>query len=201
MTTYNITSLLQTQIKSFMTSCESLSDEVAAIEDAYFKSGADSDISALNASDPVTVSTKLTKTEFTNGITLCQDVSKFFQNTAVSTGDRLSSIYPIYYGNDEASSIISVAVEALGSRMYDVCSNLLTLYNSTKTILGLYFDNEVGDVVAVLESDTIIYGSDMTTSELSSAITMIQEFQDMIANAAVTQADYQDTVEKWRRIA
>lgn len=199
MSAVNLSDLLQTKIKTYMTSCEDLINESKAIENTYFKSGASTDISALAGSDPVTVSTKLTKDEMTNGITLVQQVDKFFQNSAVTQSDYLGSVYPIVYGNNEATAIVSTAVEALGERLKNLCDTLVTQWERGRDIIDLYFDNEFGDVVAVLDSHRIIYGSDMTQSDLSSAVTLIQEFQDLLQNAAVTTANYSETVAKWRR--
>ncbi len=65
----------------------------------------------------------------------------------------------------------------------------------------MYFDNEVGDAITNLDNQRIIYGSEMTKSDLTNAITLLQEFHKMLENTAVTQGDYSSTVSKWERLS
>jgi len=195
-----VTSNLQTDIKSFMTSCESLINEAPAIYNLYWKSGASSDLSSLADGDAATVSTKLTKGELTTGLAFVEQLDNFFQNSAVTQSDYLGSLYPIYYGNNEASAVVSTAVEAMGSRLYDLTSMCLELLNQGKTIEAEYNANEISDCVAVWEDERIVYGSEMTKVELSSAITLIQQFMKVLENQAVTAGDYESTVRQWGRL-
>jgi hypothetical protein len=48
---------------------------------------------------------------------------------------------------------------------------------------------------------TVDYVGEMTSSELSAAITLIEQFKKMINNEAVTTGNYVSTLAKWERLA
>lgn len=195
-----IASKIQTKIYEMTVSMGYLVNECIDIEKLYF-SGPSSQLSALGANDPVTVATKLTKTEIGNGITLCQQLNNFFQNAAVTQADYLATIEPILYGNDPAPSPISVEVEAVGNRLYLLCQNVLELFKQVKEIYSLYWANEIGSIVGSLSPSTVFYGIDATASELISGITLAEQWKKMINNEAVTTSDYKAIIAKWQRMA
>lgn len=195
-----IANKIQTKIYDFTVSLSYLINECPDIEKLYF-SGPSSQLSALGANDPVTVATKLTKTEIGNGITLCQQLNNFFQNSAVTQADYLATIEPILYGNDPAPSQISVEVEAVGNRLYLLCQNVLELFKQSKEIYSLYWSSEIGTIVGSLSSSTVFYGIDATASDLSNGITLAEQWKKMINNESVSTSDYKAIVAKWQRMA
>jgi len=195
-----VTSVLQTKIKIIMISLSSAQNECKDIYDAYFKTDASTAIGEKSDSDPVTVSTKLTKLEFVSGITFCENLNKFFTNTAVSQSDYLQTLANLRYGNDAAGTVLSVSVESLGERLYQLALDCIELFKLSKHVLDYYNDNEVVDIVAVLDDDRLIFGSDMTTKELSLAAVLIEEYRSLIDNEAADTGDYSATIAKWIRI-
>jgi hypothetical protein len=81
-----------------------------------------------------------------------------------------------------------------------LCLDCIEIYRQSQNALELYFDNEVGDIVSVLDAQRIVYGSEMTVSDLSSAITLLQQFNNFMGNSAVTTGDYSSTISKWNRL-
>ena len=195
-----IASKIQSKIYDLTVSMGYLVNECVDIEKLYF-SGPSSQLAALGANDPVTVATKLTKTEIGNGITLCQQLNNFFQNAAVTQADYLATIEPILYGNDPAPSQLSVEVEAVGNRLYLLCQNVLELFKQSKEIYSLYWASEIGTIVGSLSSSTVFYGIEATASELINGLTLAEQWKKMINNEAVSTSDYKAIIAKWQRMA
>jgi len=197
-----VTKLLQNNMKTIMNSLKFMEKECKEIYDVYWKTDVNTQIGALvNGTDPATVNTHLTKTEYLGGITYCEDLNDFFQNGAVTTTDYKQSIYRIQYGSAAVlADELSPATEATGTRIYDLCLNVLEIYKQGKDIINLYYDNEVGDMITSIDSQRIVPGSEMTKDDLASAITLIEEFIGMLDNEAVTQSLYSSTVSKWERL-
>ena len=191
---------IQQGIAEIATSLAPLINESSDIEKLYF-AGPSSQLSGLAAGDAATVATKLTKQEIENGIGLVQQMKNFFGNSAVTTGDYNAVIQPILYGNNAASSPVSVEVEAIGNRLYLYCESLLAIYKKAKDIDKLYWSSEVGNAVGAINSSTVFYGIDATGGELILGITLTNQILKLIDNVAVTTADYAGTIAKWQRLA
>jgi|MudIll2142460700_1097286.scaffolds.fasta_scaffold54810_3 hypothetical protein len=196
-----ITVLLQNNIKTVMTSLSNMQRECKSIYDTYWKTMANTTVSGLSTdATPATVTSKLTKKNYIDAITLSENLNKFFQNTLVTTGDYLQTAVNAKYGNAVLGSALDVPTESIGDRLKQLCLDCIEIYRQSQNVLELYFDNEVGDIVAVLDSHRIIYGSEMTVSELSSAITLLQQFNNFMSNSAVTTGDYGATISVWSRL-
>ena len=193
----NITQRLQDELKSMMITCCYLCKESDDIYDLYWHTDANTTIGAVtNATDPVTSSTTLTKNEFTNGIALCENFKKMCKNEAVSTADYLSYAHNIYYGTATATELDSL-IEAIGDRLKNVAGKIISLYSAYKVVNELYTENEVVDIVAVLDTERVIFGASMTNSDLGSAMTFLTQFANFCNGSAVTQANYAATIAKW----
>lgn len=195
-----IAAKLQTKFSSFMVSLGYLVPEVSDIEKAYF-AGPSAQLAGLADGDPATVSTKLTKLEISNAIGLCQQINNFFQNAAVTQGDYLAVIEPVLYGNDQATTAISVEVEAIGERLYLLCQTVLELFKNSKDNYTTYWANEIGNAVGAIATGTVFYGIGATAGDLVSAITITEQFKKMINNEAVATSDYKSIIAKWQRLA
>jgi len=195
-----IASKLQTKFSSFMTSLGYLVPECVDIEKAYF-SGPSSQLAGLADADPATTSTKLTKLEISNGIGFCQQLNKFFNNVAVTTGDYLAVIEPILYGNDPKSVPLSVEVEAIGERLKLLCQTALELFKNSKDNYTTYWSSEIGNAVGAIGSGTVFYGIDATGGDLVNAITITEQYKKMINNEAVATSEYKSIIAKWQRLA
>lgn len=199
---YIITKILQNKLKTITNSLNWMQRECINIYNDYWKTDASTLIPGLADNDtPATVEYHLTKDEFTNAITFCEKLNNFFTNQAVSTADNRQICVRVKYGSAaNLASPLSNATEELGKRIYFLFTSVLDMYVEIQDAIEIYFDNEIGDIIAVIDSDRIVYGSEMTSSELVAIITLIQEFKDMIENAAVTSGDYSSTISKWERL-
>lgn len=190
----------QSSFYNFSVSLNNMMIESADIEKLYF-SGASTQLAALTDPDPATTATKLTKLEISNGIGFCQQLNKFFNNVAVTTGDYLAVIEPILYGNDPKSTPLSVEVEAIGNRLYLLCQDALTNFNTAKNLYTTYWSNEIGNAVGALTSSTVFYGIDATVGDLINAITLSEQYKKLINNEAVATSDYKSIIAKWQRLS
>ena len=84
--------------------------------------------------------------------------------------------------------------------MYQVALDCVELFKKCKNVLEAYSGNEVGDMIANLDIQRHIPGSEMTKDELSSGIVIVEQFKKMINAEAVTQGDYAATLAKWQSL-
>jgi hypothetical protein len=196
----NITMILQNNLKSMMVSWWTMYNECIDIGNTYWKTEVSTYISGKGANDPVTVNTKLNKTQFAVGMVFVEQIAKFFGNEAVSTGDYLASIDPIKYGNTSGATAVPASAESLGDRMYRVCLDALYLLQQAKIQESTYNNNSIGTAFASVPDSAVVFGADFTRSELISAIVLLQQWQRFITNQSVTTGDYESTLSKFFRI-
>ena len=177
-----------------------LINESADIFKLYF-SGPSDQLAAVANESPATVDTKLTKAEIVAGVTLCDNISKFYSNQSVASSDYLATVNSILYGNNPLISPISVEVEAMGTRLFLLCQNLLALYKLCKDTYTLYWSAEVGSTVGVLTDSTVFFGIEATASELTLGIILAEQMTKFMTSDVVTAGDYKGTVAKWNRLA
>lgn len=195
----NVTMSLQTKIKKAIQSLINIRSESADLVDLYFDE-VSSDLSGVSGTTAVTVTTKLTKDEVTTSVTMCQNLENFFTNQSVTTGDYLQTLNSVLNGNDQATSVVSEAVENYGFRVVELSKQVLGVYNDAFIIENLYNASEVSAAVGSISTQTVVFGSDMTKDDLTSAITLLQQWKNFVGNSAVSTGDYQSTLSKWERI-
>jgi hypothetical protein len=196
----NLTLELENEIRSFVSAMKSVWIEADDLYKMYFSAGPSSELSGLSSGDPATLSTRLTKAEIVNGITLVENLTKFFSNQAVSQSDYMATMQTILYGNDPKASALSVAVEAVGTRLYNLSGTLLAYNNKAKAILDYYTDTEISAAVAAISDETIVFGANSTKALFASGITLVEQFKKMLNNEAVTTGDYASTLAKWEQV-
>jgi hypothetical protein len=177
-----------------------MKEETKDIGKTYWSTDANTKITAAGDTDAVTLSTHLIKTEYVSGVTLCEALTNFFGNAAVSTSDYLQSCQKIRYGSAAAPTKLSEATEDLGNRMYQVACNCIEIFKECRVILEIYSNNEIGDMIANLDVQRMIPGSEMTKDQLSSAITLVEQFKKMLNNEAVSTGDYAASLAKWQNL-
>ena len=193
-----ITQILQNDIIEVMDALDLMQIECKNIYDAYWKTDANTTVSGLSTDvTPATVASNLTKKNYQDGITLAEQLNKFFTNQAITQADYLQTCVQIQYGNADLETQLTEATEKIGNRVLQFALDVQTLYKKTQMAVSLYYDEEIGDCVGVMDAHRILYGSDMIISDLASAITLFQEFKDFMTNATVTTADYSTTVGIW----
>ncbi len=194
----SVTEMLETNLKSMMSNYYILFLESADLYSLYWGTAINTDVAALaTGTTGATVSSHLTKDEFILGLTLTEQLKNMFGNAAVTTGDYLQSTHLIVNGTASISVVVSNGVESMGDRLLALSHSCLNLYRSAKFNLDLYFDNEVGDCVAVMDPQRIMFGSNVTVSDLSTAVTLLQKFVAFMENSAVATNDYASTLSKW----
>lgn len=194
------TKKIQIDIASFMSVMCCLKEEARDIYNAYWDTNASTLVPALaTGTTGATVESKLTKTEYTNGITFVEDLDDFFTNSVVTQTDYLQSCNQLKYGSANISTEVSNATEQIGTRLKNLGTNCTTYLEDAIDILSFYTNNEIGDLITNLDTQRIVPGSDMTKDDLSLGITLVEQFKKMMNNEAVTTADYGATVAKWKR--
>jgi hypothetical protein len=197
----DVTALLQTKIKTVVDSLTTMQGEANDIVKAYWATDASTLVTALpNATDAATLSTKLTKAEYNAGVLLMTELSFFFSNQAVSQGDYLTNCDNLKYGSHPSGAKLSEATEQLGVRMNLVALNCVELSKIAQDILNIYLDNQVNTMVAGIDAQRRVPGSDMTQDELVSGVVLVQQFKALLSNLAVTQGDYASTLAKWQTL-
>ena len=196
-----MTSLLQKQIKEIMQTMLWVQPEVADMIKLYWSGDVSSDLGPLLGTAPATKTSKHTKDELISGLTLSEQMDKFFTNQAVTQGDYHGNIQNLVYGDDEITTPLSVATEAFGDRVKALSEALLVTFNRCKDILDLYNDSEISSAASSLSDGTIVFGASMSKAELILGITLCDQFKKFINNEAVTTGDYGSTVAKWRRLS
>jgi len=191
-------SILETKIKSFMTSMIWIQPESADLYKLYWgEINTDSVYTSLASSAAATFSTKLTKQEITNALTYIEQLDKFFTNQAPAQSDYLLNIEGILYGNDAYTSPgISTAIEDFGVRSVALCTSVLQIFKDAKDMLDIYFDTEISAAIGAVTGENVPwYG--FSKSDFAAAMAMIEAFKKLVNNEVSAQADYGATVAKW----
>ncbi len=200
----SVTQVLQQSLVNLSNTLSGIYPEAVAIAKAYFATTVSADISGVGSgATAVTVASKLTKTQYVNGYTMCEKVQAFFENAAVAQGDYAATCYNLLYGNTAASVPLSIPVESLGDRMKSLSGSILVAFDMAKAILDIYTDNQIGDAIGgngAVDDERIVFGATMTKALMLSGITLAEQFKKMINNEAVSTGDYAATLAKWKVI-
>lgn len=195
----NITLELQQDIVTAMDSFRGMRNEGKDLYNLYWKGTVSSDISALADGDPASIEGELTKIDLTNGLAILEQMDNFWQNSAVTQADYNISIQKILHGDAVLGTALSADTEDYAARLVQFCTDMLTQYNRARGIINCYNACEVAAAVAAISTQTIVFGSEMTKDDLTSAVTLLSEIIDFIENAAVATGDYKATLAKWAK--
>jgi len=176
-----------------------MKEEVKNVTKTYWSTDATTLITGASDPDPVTFATHLIKTEYIGGITLVEELEDFFINSAVTQADYAQTCEKLLYGCAVEPTKLSNATEEVGDRLIVVAGNCAELCKKCCNMLELYINNQVDLMIANLDTQRIIPGSQMTKDELSSGITLVEQFKKMMNNEVVSTADYSATLAKWQR--
>jgi len=188
---------IKSDIRSLVQSWTVMKEEVSDIQKAYNSTDIQTELSGKADGDPVTVTTKLTKLEFINGITMVGELVDFFNNAAVTQGDYWSTCENIIYGNDAAVALLSEAVEHTGDRLLELATNIEQIFKTCNNILNDYNNNNFAVMVTNFSDEDVIHGMGINRSLLSSGITIVEQFKKFVNNEAVATADYKVTLADW----
>lgn len=197
---YEVPKLLQVSIKEVVESMITIKEEVRDIVKAYWSTDANTLVSALeNASDAATLSTKLTKSNYINAVTIVSELNDFFSNADVTQADHIQNCHLIKYSSAVTPTKLSESTEMIGERMLQVVLDCLEIFKKCNNILKIYTSEQMDVVVSGWDAQRMIPSSSMSTSCLSSGIVLIEQFKKMFNNEVVTTADYASTLALWAR--
>lgn len=191
-----VTEQLQTDLKIITSAFGVMFNEAQDLENLYFKGSVSADIAASAGSDAVTSNTQLTKDQIITILTLAENVRKFFDNVAVSTADYMTTCQDVRYGV-AAATFFNNTVENFGDRGVQFAIDCVTQFNRGRNAENVYNSTEVGAMIGSISAHRIVYGSDMTKDQLTSAITLVQNWDDFLNNVAPGTADRKVTIGKW----
>lgn len=194
-----VTSQLQQGIYSLCVSLKSAFSDCKRIQKVYFATDAQSKVSALILGGTASNEHPLSKSDFISGITLAEQITKFFNNESLSQADYLETVLKVNAGEKSSGSVLSNNVEWIANTLKKVTETLLSANYTGQALIDLYNDSELSTAVASLSDETIVYGSEMSVAELKSGITMLSNLITHLNNGSATQGDYQATLEKWLR--
>lgn len=196
-----ITQKLQTDIKTATDEWERLRHEALDLYNLYWKTDVNTTISALaTGTTPASQQSKLTKQDAINAATLVEDMgTKFFDNVAVTTRDRQADCQKLANGK-AVPTLIDDQVEEFCNRAATLGQDCIDQFKRSDATEDLYNSSEVSGAVSGMSAHTIVFGSEMTKDDLTSAIVLMQQWQNFISNAAVTTGDYKATLVKWERL-
>jgi hypothetical protein len=190
--------LLEQSIRTVATSLSLMQNEAPDIIKAYFSTDASTLVGALSSgTDGATVSSRLSKTDFINGINFATQLDAFFQNQAVAQGDYLQTVQVIINANSAPVNPLSPAVEAIGLRLVALSQNAIELFKQTKNILKLYSASELSLAVDAIGNTTVIFGGDSTKSKFINGITLVEQFKKILNAEVVLTGDYATSVLQW----
>lgn len=196
-----LTQKIEADFKQFASDLSWIMNEAKDIEKAYFSSDASGLVLGLaNDTDGASLDTKLTKIQYSNAIGFTQQLKNFFDNAAVATGDYLSTIQNVKYGGAAAPAQLSDATEDIANRLKTLMDSCLTQFLKAKDIQDFYNNSELSVLVAGLSAGRTIYGATMNNSQLTTGITLVEQYRKMINNEAVTSGLYSASIAIWKSI-
>lgn len=192
------TAQLQKDIAKNIKDMNFLFEESLDLYNFYWKSNVNTLISALLlGSTPATLSTNLTKSNCTDGLTFCEKLVAFFDNASLgSAADYMTTLQTIQIGN-ASGVLVANNVEAWGARLVNLIRKSIKVYKAGVAIENTYNSLELSSVVSAMSTQTVVYGSDMTKDQLTSAITLFQNYDTFLNNGAPGTADRKVTLGKW----
>ena len=195
-----VTQELQDDLKVITDKMLLVRNEANDLYNVYWKGTANTDNPGGATAATTSSSSRLSGTEVTNAATLVEEVRDFYDNAAVTQADYLASVQGILHGDTPVGTAISSDLEDFGARSYTLAQDLLDLYNKARDAENLYINTEISAAAGAMSAETVMFGASMTKDDLTSIITLLQQFQNMMNNAVVTTGDYKATLAKWSRL-
>lgn len=193
----NVSQNVESNMKNIAGELSIVKQSADEIAKAYFSTSASSLVGAAGSSDAVTVSSKLTKTNYINGVTLAQELQKLFTNQDVTEGDYLSSAHNMVNGSTAAAQALSQDVEVIGNNIVLLAKKMIELRKSCQTTLAWYNSSDLASALVPVSLNTIVFGCSTTKQKFVDGMNMCQQVMNLMDNAAVTQGDWMAIVVKW----
>lgn len=195
-----VTQELQDDLKVIMDKMNLLRNESLDLFNLYWKGTVNSDNPGGTNAATTETNGSLEGNDITNSVTLADNLNNFFDNSAVTQADYLVTIEKLLHGDNAAITAISSDIEDFGGRSVTFAQDLLDVYNKARDAENFYTNSEISAAAGAMSSQTVMFGSSMTKDDLTSGIVLLQQFQNMLNNSAVTTGDYKATLAKWLRL-
>lgn len=193
----NVTMTIENNLKTFANSLHWMSAEAKDLYQYFWGTSANTLVGGL-ATDGTAATTQaggaLTKAQFTNGITLCTALNNFFGNAAVSQGGYLAIADTLINGNTPAGAALSQDVENIGARIKTLAAALIQLRKDADNLSDVYDSSYLSAIIGGLPASMIVYGTSLPQAKLVSGMVLVEQFEKMLLNEAVTTGDYQSTI-------
>lgn len=167
----------------------------------YWKTSANSDIGALaSGSTPASFASRLTKNQCqSQGLVIADQLgNNFFENSAVTTGDYMTSIQSLLHGNATAT-LVSVPAEDFANEAKGLAADCLSLFSKCRDAENFYSAQGIASLISGLSGTDLVTPDGVTKDELTAALVLMQQYQNFVNNAAVTTAAYKTTLGLWAR--
>ncbi len=194
----NITAQLQNKIKQFVNLCDEIHMLSIQLYKAYWSTDASILVGAMADGDAVSVSTKLTKEMFVNGISICENFNKFFMDLQATQADYCAHVVQIHYGKVAAASIISEATEAIATDLKNMADTIMAAHKMAIQIQEMYWDCEFGSAIEGMSASTVMFGGTATKQNISDAVTLMNKFCELCENISAAKADFDATIVQWQ---
>lgn len=192
---------IQEEIKNILLGLGSVKSQAEEAYAKYWGTNANVEIGAVaNGTDAVTVSSKLTKSEFLAGITMSEQIKNLFGNAAVTQSAYAATVRQLIHGDTAASAALSGEVESIGDALLSLSSSLNAISARATAVLDDYFKTELSAAVGAISDSRIVFGASVTKALLVSGIILIQQIAKFLGNEAVTTGDYAATLAQWRNV-
>jgi len=186
----NSPQVIQEKAKAIMQGfCYILSQAMESYE-RYWGTSANTDIASLGDTDPVTVSSKLTKAEFVAGITLAEAITKFVSNQEVTNAQYINTARKLTLGDNPRESVLTQEVESIGDKLMIMGSNIIEIRQQGMEVLNMYNATEMAAACAVMSDTTVFFGSSLTTSHIIAGMNMVDQFLKLCDGNSPAQGDY-----------
>lgn len=195
-----VTKSVQDRLVSILTQLRGMVFESAAINRDYFATDASAKVDGLaNNTDCAAVDAKLNKLQYLQGVTICDQLSKFFTNVATAQANYIANCASIVAA-EATGSVRSLATEQVGSRIKTLVVNLTNLQADINRLIAVYNGNQLSTAFGSLDVQRQVFGADMTVSQLLSAMTLCQDLNNLLTNVSAPQGYYGNTIAAWENL-
>ena len=192
----NFAKTLQDDMKTTFTRMSRIYKEAEDLVNLYEKGSVQTDIAALDDTDPATEATRLTKLQVTKIYDLAFNMERFFDAQNSITTDYLATIQEVLYGEAVATKI-SEKTEAFGNKGVAFCRDVLRTYDRARDHQELYVASELSLTTTVVSDDTIIYGSNMTKKLLVDGQEVMEQYERLLTDRNAPGSDRLLVIAAW----
>jgi hypothetical protein len=190
MSSKNLTLELQVYLVSVGNSLCNMLFESIDMVNTYWKTDVSTVLGALESGDCVGVNARITKAQMLSGLSLCEQFSNLFMNGDVAQADYSATCQALKYGNGTLENPRSVATENLADRMKQFGTDVIEIHKMAMYLSAYYSENQIQTVCDVLDAHRVVFGCEMTKTDLCGSMNMLAQLQKFVSNQAPTKGNY-----------